>query len=112
VATSGGQPGNQNGRKGKIWEQALKRALARYSGSTVDAGLDRLADQMVKAADSGDAFAWQIIEKIADRLDGKPSQGMELSGPDGGPIVATNIDTKALSAEQLRAIASIPVNAG
>jgi hypothetical protein len=69
--------GNQNARKAKIWEQALKRALARYSGATVDAGLDKLADRMVKAAAEGDDAAWSnIIEKIGDRMDGKPAQAI------------------------------------
>jgi hypothetical protein len=81
MAEIGGQPGNQNARKAKIWEQALKRALARYSGSTVDAGLDRLADRMVKAAvESEDhAAAVMIAERIGDRLDGKPHQSSDVS---------------------------------
>jgi hypothetical protein len=77
----GAPVGNQNGRKAKIWEQALKRALARYSGETVDAGLDRLADRMVKAAmTDDDSAAAQIIERIGDRIDGKPAQAVDLSG--------------------------------
>jgi hypothetical protein len=67
--------GNQNARKARIWSEALKRALARYSGSTVDAGLDRLADRMVRAAAEGDETAFAAItEKIGDRLEGKPAQ--------------------------------------
>jgi predicted NBD/HSP70 family sugar kinase len=87
MAERGAQPGNQNGRKGRIWSEALKRALARYSGSTVDAGLDRLADKMVKAADEGDKEAYQIIEKIGDRLEGKPAQTLIHNGDEeGGPV--------------------------
>lgn len=70
----GAPVGNQNARNAKIWQQALKRALARYSGSTVDAGLDVLADRMIKAAAEGDEHAFHsIVEKIGDRLDGKPA---------------------------------------
>lgn len=73
--------GNTNARKARIWTEAIKRALARYSAKSgdvlpsIDAGLDRLADRMVKAAGEGDenAFA-NIIEKIGDRLEGKPAQ--------------------------------------
>lgn len=87
MAEIGAQPGNQNARKGRIWSEAIKRALARYSGSTVDAGLDRLADKMIKAADSGDEDAYAIIEKIGDRLEGKPAQTVIHNGDeDGGPV--------------------------
>lgn len=74
--------GNQNAKKAKIWEQAIKRALARYSGSTVDAGLDKLADRLIKSAieHEDDSAAAQIMEKIGDRLDGKPAQAVEMSG--------------------------------
>lgn len=74
--------GNQNAKKAKIWEQAIKRALARYSGSTVDAGLDKLADRLIKSAieHKDDSAAAQIMEKIGDRLDGKPAQAVEMSG--------------------------------
>ena len=75
MAERGAPLGNQNARKARIWSEALKRALARYSGSTVDAGLDRLADRMVKAAAEGDETAFAAItEKIGDRLEGRPAQ--------------------------------------
>ena len=84
MATSGGQPGNQNAKKGKPWQSALKRALARYSGESVDKGLDMVADQVVKAAAGGDRPAW---EEIGNRLDGKPHQSTSIAGDeDGGPI--------------------------
>lgn len=84
--------GNQNARKAKIWEQAIKRALARYSGSTVDAGLDLLADRLVKAAitHEDDSAAAQIMEKIGDRLDGKPAQAI-VGDADADPIQVQNI---------------------
>jgi hypothetical protein len=63
--------GNQNARKAKLFEQAIKRALARATGESVDAGLDRGADQLVKAFIEGEQWA---IKEVADRLDGKPAQ--------------------------------------
>lgn len=76
--------GNQNGRKAKIWEQAIKRALARKANSTVDNGLDSLADKIVEAAASGDAWA---LKEIGDRLDGKPAQAVTVDGDgEGGPV--------------------------
>lgn len=78
----GGQLGNNNASKGKPWEAAIKRALARYSNNNIAKGLDKLADQLVKAAgDKGDQWA---IREIGDRMDGKPAQS--IVGEDGGPL--------------------------
>lgn len=73
--------GNQNARKAKIWEQAIKRALARLSNESVDKGLDKLADQLVKAAESGDS--WALLE-VGNRLDGKPTQ--VIAGDEDAPL--------------------------
>ena len=67
--------GNQNAKKGAEWRSAIKRALSRYSGDNWRAGLDKVADEFVKAAAAGDAWA---IKDIGDRLDGKPAQSMDL----------------------------------
>lgn len=81
---SGGQPGNKNAAKAKIWEQALKRALARASKASVDAGLDQIADKVVAQALAGDKDAW---DEIAVRMDGKPAQAVTVAGDEeGGPI--------------------------
>ena len=73
--------GNTNARKARVWSEAIKRALARYSAAqgdehpSVDAGLDRLAMRMVRAAAEGDEEAFAgVAEKIGDRLEGKPAQ--------------------------------------
>lgn len=88
MATSGAQPGNNNARKGRAWTEALKRALARYSGESVDKGLDMLADRQVKAAmDGDDKAAAEIRERIGDRLEGKVAQQVVLNGDEeGGPV--------------------------
>lgn len=83
MATSGAQPGNQNARKAKLWEQALKRALARAAGSTVDAGLDKIADKVVAQAMNGDKDAW---DEIAVRIDGKPAQAI-IGGDEDDPAI-------------------------
>lgn len=88
---AGAPLGNQNAKKARIWTEALKRALARYSGSSVDAGLDRLADRMVKAAAEGDEQAFAAItEKIGDRLEGKPAQSLTVGGDDENPLKTVN----------------------
>lgn len=85
MATSGGQPGNQNAKLGGMWRSSIKRALARFSDSeaapgTARAGLDKIADELVKAAAKGDAWAHR---EIGERMDGKAKQFVttELRGP-------------------------------
>lgn len=41
------------------------------------------ADMVVKAAAEGDLEAFKLM---ADRLEGRPRQALELGGEDGGPI--------------------------
>lgn len=89
---SGAQPGNQNAKKGRQWQRAIKRALARYAdangqaNATARKGLDLVATKFVAHAASGEAWA---MKELGDRIDGKPTQAVEVSGPDGG-----SIDTK------------------
>lgn len=82
---SAGAPiGNQNARKAKRWENALTRALARVAeGQGFEAGLDRVADQVVAAALNGDKDAWT---EVANRLDGKPAQAV-IGGSDDDPAI-------------------------
>jgi hypothetical protein len=76
--------GNQNAKKAKRWQEALARALARYSGESVDKGLDMVADQVVAAAVAGERPAW---EEIGNRFDGKPHQSVSHDGDgEGGAI--------------------------
>jgi hypothetical protein len=71
---AGAPEGNQNAVKGALYNSALKRALAR-SGKTVDGGLNKVCDQLVKAALNGEQWA---IKEVADRIDGKAAQTMDL----------------------------------
>lgn len=83
MSTGGAPLGNQNAKKAKLWEQALKRALARASNSTVDAGLDKIADKVVAQAMEGSRFA---VDEIAVRMDGKPAQPL-IGGDDDDPPI-------------------------
>ena len=68
----------------KLWREALRRAvLKRVEG---EQNLDRLASVVVNSALNGDM---QAAKEIGDRLDGKPAQALEHSGPEGGPLVVT-----------------------
>jgi len=81
VAKSGGQPGNKNTFKGNEWSKSLKRAMARLAAADGEdrvswrRGLDKAADKVVAAACEGQKDAWQ---EIANRIEGKPRQGVDL----------------------------------
>jgi hypothetical protein len=83
VATSGAQPGNQNARKAKVWQDAVKRAIARKSNGDLAHGLDSLADKLVTAAELGEQ--WALLE-IGNRLDGKSPQALTGGDDDDAPI--------------------------
>lgn len=68
--------GNRYAAKAKRWEEALLKALARSAGS-IEAGLAPIADNVVKFALAGDKDA---IRELADRIDGRASQSLEVSG--------------------------------
>jgi len=76
MAGTGAPLGNRNAAKGKRWESALTKALARYSDDRIKAGeaLDKIALEVVRKALGGDT---QAITEIANRLDGKALQPVE-----------------------------------
>ncbi len=68
----------------KQWSDALRRAVNRESqGKGSAKWMEVIANRCVEAAADGDM---QAIREIGDRLDGKPKQQTEVSGPDGGEI--------------------------
>ncbi len=77
MATSGGQPGNQNAVKAKRWQQAIDRALEKRSKAKSIEALDELAEKLLANCDSGDMAA---LRELGDRIDGKPSQELQHSG--------------------------------
>lgn len=72
---AGAPQGNHNAAKGKLYNDALRRALAR-AGKTVDGGLNKVCDQLVTAALAGEQWA---IKEVADRIDGKAAQSMDVT---------------------------------
>ena len=60
--------GNTNAQKGKVWNDALRRAIASDQGARVLKAAQRLLDE----ASNGESWA---IKELADRLDGKAIQG-------------------------------------
>lgn len=67
--------GNKNATTGRIWAEAIRRAVRESGGradkADFDGKLARIAKGLVNAAEAGDI---QAIKEIGDRLDGKPHQ--------------------------------------
>ena len=70
---AGAPLGNQNGKKGRLWADAIKRAVARKHGGDLNHGLDTLAEKLVEAVGKGDL---QALKEFGDRMDGKPAQAI------------------------------------
>ena len=72
--------GNTNSSKeNRLWANTIRRVHVQSEGER----LRRIAEKLYTMAEEGDI---QAIKEIGDRLDGKPTQSTELSGPDGGPV--------------------------
>ena len=87
-----GTKGNRNAAHDKPWTRALERAVAQDPDK-----LRRIALKTLDMAEEGDAAA---RKEIADRLDGKPIQPVEMSG---------SLESKTaqeLTIEQLKHIAA------
>lgn len=72
----GGQVGNQNAKKGKLFYNELRKALVQQD----QLNLRRIADKLVEKAIEGESWA---VKEIIDRVDGKAIQATEISGADG-----------------------------
>ena len=79
----GGQPGNQNGKKGKLFYNQLRVALVQVDSRK----LRTIAQKLVDAAELGEPWA---IKEVIDRVDGKAVQSTEISGLDGGIFETLN----------------------
>jgi len=76
----GGAPvGNQNGKKGKLFYDALRVALVQEDRKK----LRTITEKLVKSAENGEPWA---IKEVMDRIDGKPVNTTELSGTDNTPL--------------------------
>lgn len=71
--------GNKNAQKAKDWERELRTALHHFESEKVQKGqaLAKIAKNVVAQAVEGD---WKAIEEIANRLDGKHAQSVDISG--------------------------------
>lgn len=80
----GGPPGNSyranQYRVKRTFESLIENASSRREGLTA---LQSACKALIEKAEDGDT---QAFREMADRLDGKPKQAIEASGPDGEPI--------------------------
>lgn len=80
---AGAPTGNTNASKGRKWQKAVERALARDANSNVTNGLDKAADIFVKAVMAGDQWA---LKELGDRIDGRPAQSLTVAGDEDNPL--------------------------
>lgn len=86
----GAPVGNLNAAKEKKWYEALDRAIKQDEGKRLRAAAEKLLD----LAAEGESWA---VKELGDRLDGKPKQQTEISGPEGGPV-ATSLTVQFVDA--------------
>lgn len=71
-----------NAPKSRVWEYAIRRALAARNHGDMDKGLNGLAHKLIREAMAGEQWA---IKEIGERLDGKPKQA--ITGEEDGPPI-------------------------
>ena len=92
---AGGAPkGNNNAAKGRVWSDAVKRALERRTTSKQKvAEIDRIADALLDKCLEGDMIA---IKEFGDRLDGKPMQSVTMdAGSNLASILSAMVNVSA-----------------
>ena len=78
----GAPEGNKNGESGKRFQLALRAALEKRGTDKVQA-LHAVADKLIETALDGNIHA---IREVADRLDGKPAQAVNLGDHEGNAL--------------------------
>lgn len=78
MAGRGAPAGNSYAAKGTLWARTLKRALHRFEANGIAPGeaLGKIAEKVIGLALIGDKDA---VAEIANRLDGKPAQSVEVN---------------------------------
>jgi hypothetical protein len=83
MAERGAPLGNNNAAKSKVWTAAIMRALEIRSIAIQKPALDELAMKLLDKCEEGDLAA---LQELANRLEGKPAQGITLSGDEENPL--------------------------
>jgi len=74
----GGQIGNQNAAKSRLFYDKLRKVLTQEPHR-----LNMVAESLIRSAEDGEAWA---IKELIDRVDGKAIQAVENS--DGSPLLS------------------------
>lgn len=74
----GGQPGNKNAYKGRMFYDQLRKILVQEPNR-----LHSIAEGLIREAEAGEPWA---VKEIMDRLDGKAVQATTVANEDGTPI--------------------------
>lgn len=79
MAGPGAPKGNANASRGRVWRDAIERALDKRNHRMKDQAkaIDELAERLLQAADAGDVSA---LRELGDRLEGKPAQDLNVAG--------------------------------
>lgn len=88
MAERGAPIGNKNAAKGRLWRDAIRRAVARRGNGDLNHGLDALADKLIEGVAAGDI---QALKEFGDRIDGKAVQAITGGDPDDQPIKVQQI---------------------
>ncbi|NDD52656.1 hypothetical protein EBZ39_02045 [bacterium] len=80
MAERGGQQGNQNAAKSRMFYDKLRLVLTQEPHR-----LRAIADTLVKKAEEGEPWA---IKEIMDRMDGKAHQAVSVENADGTPLLS------------------------
>lgn len=72
----GGQIGNNNGGKNKLWSLAIQKAIRKRSKSEQLEELENIAEVLLNKCMEGDMVA---LKELGDRIEGKPMQSVEMS---------------------------------
>ncbi len=92
MAERGAPLGNKNAVKNRPWRLAIDRALEKKSRVEQIEVLDEIAEKVIETARRGPSYEkgdpWlSAVCELADRLDGKPAQQVNLAGHDGEGLV-------------------------
>jgi hypothetical protein len=84
---AGAPPGNTNAKDGRMWRDAVRRAVLADDGRR----LRMIADALLDKAAEGDVSA---IRELGDRLDGKPAQMIGVGqDPNAAPVTVKHVVT-------------------
>lgn len=93
MATSGGQPGNQNASQKRPFWAAVNRVILEKKGLEKVDALEKIAHQLLDAAMNGEQWA---IKELADRLDGRSAQQIIHTGDADNPVAVTEVARRVI----------------